>query len=232
MSVVAVSTDRSKVLLTAWCQEPWGRACPDAAQDADGRRRRRTAMPLTTIDPTSALVVIDIQKGVLAMPTAHPTQAVVANVVKLVDAFRARNLPVVLVRVGWSADMGDAIKSRVQASPPRAALPSDFSDYAEALHADPTRDILVLKHQWGAFYGTDLDLQLRRRGVTSVVLCGISTSIGVESTARAAFERAYNLTFAEDAMTDLNADAHDRALRIIFPRIGEIGTTDEIVAKL
>lgn len=189
-------------------------------------------MPVTTLDPKSALVVIDIQKGILARPAVHPVQAVVANVVKLVDAFRARNLPVVLVRVGWSADMGDAIKTRVQAGAHITSVPAGFSDYAEALHADPARDILVLKHQWGAFYGTDLELQLRRRGVTNIVLCGIATSIGVESTARNAFERAYNLTFAADAMTDVNVEAHERALSIIFPRIGEVGSTDEIVAKL
>jgi nicotinamidase-related amidase len=195
-------------------------------------RRKIIAVPVTTLDPKSALVVIDIQAGILARPAVHPVQAVVANVVKLVDAFRARNLPVVLVRVGWSADMGDMIKTRVQSSPPLTSVPPGFSDYAEALHADPARDILILKHQWGAFYGTDLDLQLRRRGVTNVVLCGIATSIGVESTARNAFERAYNLTFAADAMTDVNLEAHERALSIIFPRIGEVGSTDEILAKL
>jgi nicotinamidase-related amidase len=189
-------------------------------------------MPVTALDPKSALVVIDIQEGILARPAVHPVQAVVANVVKLVDAFRARNLPVVLVRVGWSADMADLIKTRVQVAPPITSVPAGFSDYAEALHADPVRDILVLKHQWGAFYGTDLDLQLRRRGVTNIVLCGIATSIGVESTARNAFERAYNLTFAADAMTDVNLEAHERALSIIFPRIGEVGSTDEIIAKL
>lgn len=189
-------------------------------------------MPVTAVDPKSALVVIDIQEGILARPAAHPVQAVVANVVKLVEAFRARDLPVVLVRVGWSADMGDMVKTRVQAFPPMTTVPRGFSDYAEALHADPARDILVLKHQWGAFYGTDLDLQLRRRGVTNIVLCGIATSIGVESTARNAFERAYNLTFAADAMTDVSLEAHERALSIIFPRIGEVGSTEEIVAKL
>jgi nicotinamidase-related amidase len=189
-------------------------------------------VPVTALDPASALVVIDIQKGILARPAVHPVQAVVANVVKLVDAFRTRNLPVVLVRVGWSADMGDMIKTRVQAFPPMTSVPAGFSDYAEELHADPARDILVLKHQWGAFYGTDLDLQLRRRGVTNIVLCGIATSIGVESTARNAFERAYNLTFAADAMTDVSLEAHERALSIIFPRIGEVASTDEILAKL
>ncbi len=189
-------------------------------------------MPITAVDPRSALVVIDMQKGIVALPTVHSAAAVVENVVRLVNAFRATGLPVVLVHVGWSPDLGDQLKTRTQAPAPSRPMPADFSDYIEALNADPKRDILILKHQWGAFYGMELDLQLRRRAVTNIVMCGISTSIGVESTARDAFERGYNLAFAADAMTDLNADAHDRALTIIFPRIGEIGTTAEIVARL
>ena len=105
-------------------------------------------------------------------------------------------------------------------------------DLADELKADSARDILVQKRQWGAFYGTALDLQLRRRGVTQLVMCGIATSIGVESTARDAYERGYNLAFATDAMTDRSADAHARALDTIFPRIGELGTTEELLAVL
>lgn len=189
-------------------------------------------MPVSTLDRNTALVVIDMQKGILAMRTVHATSDVLANVVRLVDAFRSRSRPVVLVRVGWAPDRADALKTRNQAPPPQGAPPANFFEYAEELRADASRDILIHKRQWGAFYGTDLDLQLRRRGITNLVLCGISTSIGVESTARDAWERGYNLTFADDAMTDMVADAHDRALRIIFPRIGEIGTTEEILAKV
>jgi nicotinamidase-related amidase len=157
---------------------------------------------------------------------------VVGNVVRLVEAFRAKGRPVVLVRVGWSKGRADAITSRVQAAMPSGDLPPSFSEYVDALGADPNRDILIIKRQWGAFYGTELELQMRRRGVTDIVLCGVATSIGVESTARDAFERSFNLTFVSDAMTDRVAEAHDRALEHIFPRIGEIGTTDEVLAKL
>lgn len=188
-------------------------------------------MPITALDPETALVVIDIQKGVARLQTVHPADAVIENVVRLVDAFRAKRKPVVLVHVRWSADGSDAIKTRNQAPPP-ASRSADFFEFVDALNVDPSRDILIQKRQWGAFYGTDLDLQLRRRKVTNIVLCGIATSIGVESTARDAWERSYNLAFASDAMSDMNADAHDRALQIIFPRIGEIGTTAEILAKL
>ena len=93
-------------------------------------------------------------------------------------------------------------------------------------------DIIVTKRNWGAFYGTDLDVHLRRRGITQIVLTGIATSIGVESTARAAYEHGYNVTLATDAMTDLSADSHDHALTRIFPRLGETGTTAEIIALL
>lgn len=189
-------------------------------------------MPVTTLDPKTALVVIDMQKGVVKMPTVHPGDGVLKNVVLLADAFRAKSLPVVLVRVGWAADMGDAVKTRNESPRPPFTPSPDFYEYADELHADAARDILVQKRNWGAFYGTDLDLQLRRRGVTNIVLCGVATSIGVESTARDAWEHNYNLAFASDAMTDMSADAHARSFDTIFPRIGEIGTTAEIIAKL
>lgn len=189
-------------------------------------------MAITAIDPAVALVVIDMQNGIVAGQTVHPAADVSRNVVRLADAFRERNHPVVLVTVGWSADSADAPKNRVQAPASSAASAPDFTEIIEALRPDPKRDILIRKRQWGAFYGTDLDLQLRRRRITDIVLCGIATSIGVESTARSAWEHGYNVTFASDAMTDRVAEGHDRALSIIFPRLGEIGTTDEILAKL
>jgi nicotinamidase-related amidase len=189
-------------------------------------------MPITVIDPKTALVVIDIQKGIVGRPTVHPIQPVVDNVLRLVAAFRAKKLPVALVHVGFAADFSDALKNRSESPPLTGSMPPDFFEFVDALEADPARDIIIHKRNWGAFYGTDLDLQLRRRGITGIVLCGVATSIGVESTARDALERNYNQTFASDAMTDMNADAHDRALQIIFPRIGEIGTTSEILAKL
>jgi nicotinamidase-related amidase len=189
-------------------------------------------MPITTLDPAVALVVIDMQKGIVARPAVHSTTEVLANVVRLVDAFRQKERPVVLVRVGWSPDGGDVVKARHEAPRPQTSLPPDFFEFADELHVDPSRDILIHKRQWGAFYGTDLDLQLRRRGITNIVLCGISTSIGVESTARDAWERSYNITFASDAMTDTLEETHDRALRMIFPRLGEIGTVREILTLL
>jgi len=173
-----------------------------------------------------------MQRGIMARPTIHPTTSVLAQVVTLVDAFREHFHPVVLVNVGFSIGAPDMLRPRADVKAPVAEVPADFSELMPELRANDATDILVTKRQWGAFYGTDLDLQLRRRRVTGIVLCGISTSIGVESTARAAFEHGYNLTFASDAMTDMSAEAHENALTRIFPRIGEVDTTAAIIGKL
>jgi nicotinamidase-related amidase len=91
---------------------------------------------------------------------------------------------------------------------------------------------VIFKRKWGAFYGTDLDLQLRRRGLKTIVLCGIATEFGVESTARDAYERGYEQVFAEDAMTGRSAESHANSITHIFPRMGRVRSTEEIVAAL
>jgi nicotinamidase-related amidase len=111
------------------------------------------------------------------------------------------------------------------------ALPPDWSELIPELDRQPS-DIVILKRQWGAFYGTDLDLQLRRRGLGTIVLCGISTEFGVESTARDAYERGYELIFAEDAMTGSTAESHANSVGHIFPRMGRVRSTEEILTAL
>ena len=93
-------------------------------------------------------------------------------------------------------------------------------------------DLVITKHQWGAFYRTELELELRRRGLTTIVLCGIATNIGVESTARFAFEYGYHQVFVEDAMSALSAEEHMTTVTKIFPRIGLVRKTKEILAGL
>jgi len=180
----------------------------------------------------TALVVIDVQKGIIALDRKlEPNTAsqVVANVSKLVTKFREAGIPVFLVHV-TSVDGKDMLHpvsdQHVQwGSPPR---PADWSDFVEEIK--PTgKDIVIAKRQWGAFYGTELDLQLRRRKIENIVLCGVSTNIGVETTARDAYQRGYNQVFATDAMTANSKDEHEATLKYIFPRMGLIRTTDEIL---
>ncbi|MEK6346845.1 MAG: isochorismatase family protein [Burkholderia sp.] len=182
-------------------------------------------MTATVLDPKTALVVIDLQKGIVALPIAHPAADIVAQSVKLIDAFRAQQLPVVLVNVAGVPP------GRNEQSHGGGALPPDWADLIPELKQQPS-DLLVTKRSWCAFTNTDLDAQLKAAGVTQIVLCGIATSIGVESTARVAHALGYNVTLVSDAMTDLKAEAHAHSFSTIFPRLGESGTTQDILALL
>jgi nicotinamidase-related amidase len=186
---------------------------------------------LTLDAKTTAIVVIDLQKGIVSMAgNPHPVPMVVANCVRLLAAGRAAGAQAVLVHVGYSADGRDALRMPVDETwQAGAPVRPDWSELIPELDRQPG-DVVIFKHQWGAFYGTDLDLQLRRRGITTVVMCGIATEFGVESTARAAYERGYAVVFAEDAMTGRRA--HESSVRNIFPRLGRIRTTAEIVEAL
>ncbi|MCS0502063.1 isochorismatase family protein [Ancylobacter mangrovi] len=182
-------------------------------------------MTVTTLDPRSALIVVDLQKGIVSLPTAHPAGDVVKQVRKLADAFRGRGLPVVLVNVAGGAP------GRTEQQRPRRDYAADWAELIPELGRQP-QDHLVTKHTLGAFTNTDLDAWLKAAGVTQVVVAGIATSIGVETTARQAYELGFNVTLATDAMTDLQADPHAYSIAHVFPRIGETGTTQEIIALL
>jgi nicotinamidase-related amidase len=185
----------------------------------------------TTLDPATALVLIDLQRGITAMPTVHPADEIVERAARLAAAFRAHDLPVIAIRVAFSPDGGDVPRTRTAASGPAVTRGPDWSELRPELGIGGG-DLVITKRGWNAFYGTELDLQLRRRRITGIVLAGISTSIGVESTARAANERAYELTVVTDAVTDMVAAAHANSLEVIFPRIAELATTDEVLAAL
>jgi nicotinamidase-related amidase len=182
-------------------------------------------MTLTTLDAVTALIVIDLQKGIVGRPTAHPTQDVVRRAGQLADAFRRHRLPVVLVTVAGGAP------GRTEAARPGGELPADWTQLVPELGRQPA-DHTLTKLRWGAFHQTGLDEHLRGLGVSQVVIAGIATSIGVESTARHAHEHGFNVTLAVDAMTDSNADAHHNSVTRIFPRLGETGTTEEIIELL
>ena len=186
------------------------------------------------LDPrTTALVLIDLQRGIVSRLTEpYAASDVIARAARLAAAFRDAHAPVVLVNVTYAADDGDRVKTPVDQQPPVALpLPADFGELVPELGAT-AGDIRITKHQWGAFYGTELDLQLRRRGVKTIVIGGISTNFGVESTGRAAWEHAYQVVFVEDAMAGLSAGAHEFAIKNIFPRIGIVRSTDDVLRAI
>ena len=190
------------------------------------------ATPLKLDAATTALVLIDLQQGILAYAKApYDGAAVLAKAVPLAAAFRAAKSPVVLVKVGFSADGGDALKATVDAPNPPGAPPANWLADTPELPPQPG-DIHILKRQWGAFHGTELDLQLRRRGIKTIVLAGIATAIGVESTARFAWELGYDIVFAEDATSGPDAAMHANSFEKVFPRLGRVRKTADVLAAL
>jgi nicotinamidase-related amidase len=156
---------------------------------------------------------------------------VLANAARLAEACRAAKSLVVWVKVGWSADGGDALKALVDAPNPPGASPAHWLDEPPALPSRPG-DLHILKRQWGAFHGTELDLQLRRRGIRTIVLAGIATSIGVESTGRFAWELGYDLVFVEDASSNGDGAMHVNSFTKVLPRIGRVRSTADVLEAL
>ncbi len=178
---------------------------------------------------TTALVVIDLQKGIASRETApHDPATVIRNATRLAEAFRLKKMPVFLVRVAFGGADRLNPKTDEQWKPP-ASMPADWTELVITPGPD---DHVITKKQWGAFYGTDLDLQLRRRGMRTIVLCGIATNYGVESTARFAYEYGYEQVFAEDAMASMQAEAHEASVKFVLRRMGRVRTTEEILDAL
>jgi nicotinamidase-related amidase len=183
-------------------------------------------MPLTKLDTTAALVVIDLQKGIVRLPTVHPVGEIIGRAAQLARAFRKRGLPVVLVNVTGAAP------GRTDAGPHNlSSLPADWAELLPELEQQPG-DHIVSKQRVGAFIGTSLDETLRQRGVTQVFVAGVATSGGVESTARSAYDYGYNVVAVLDAMTDRDADAHRNSVEKTFPRLGETDTTDNVLKAI
>jgi len=171
--------------------------------------------------------LIDLQKGIVPAQRDVPVAPVVQRAAQLATAFRRRGLPVVLVNVtGRAPGRTDAGRSGGGGGG-GAALPPEWSDLVDELDVQPT-DHLITKRRRSAFHDTGLDTLLRDLGVTQVVLAGISTSSGVESTARAAYDYGYHVVLATDAMSDPDTDAHRNSIEHIFPKTGETATTAEI----
>ena len=181
---------------------------------------------------TTALVVIDLQKGIVQIPTQpYPSSVVIANASMLAKAFRKSAMPVILVRVTPSPDGKDALHPVADSAMPGGPRPADWAEIVPEIGPEPG-DIVITKRQWGAFYGTELEMQLRRRKIDTLVLCGISTNAGVESTARFAFEYGFQQIFVEDACAARSKEEHEYPVQRIFPRLGRVRKTQEVLAEV
>jgi nicotinamidase-related amidase len=181
---------------------------------------------------TTALVLIDLQHGIVAGQTVpHASADVVSRGARLAAGCRQRGVMVILVRVDPGPN--GSLFPRPTADQPRPpmTITPEWIELVPALGREPS-DIVVTKHQPNAFYGTDLEIHLRRRGIRTILLGGISTNIGVEATARAAHERGFEQIFVSDVMAAREADLHDHSVRRIFPTLGRVRTLDVVLAAL
>ncbi|HEY4351841.1 MAG TPA: isochorismatase family protein [Paraburkholderia sp.] len=160
----------------------------------------------------------------------YSSEQVVQNSVRAAQALRAAGGTVVYVRVDIAELQSPPADAPLRA-PGSPAPPPSASELVPDAGMQPG-DFVVTKRQWGAFYGTELEQRLQRRGIRTIALTGIATNFGVESTARAAFDQGYELVFIEDAMSTFSADAHRFAVQGIFPRMGRVRSTDEFVAAV
>ena len=179
----------------------------------------------------TALVLIDLQNSNVKRDLApYTAEQVVGNCVLLAGEMRDRGGMVIFVRVlvdELQLPPADAPlrKPGTPAPPPNASL---LAPEAQAQAAD----IVITKRQWGAFYGTDLDQLLRRRNIRTIILGGIATNFGVESTARAAFDRGYGVVFVEDAMSSMQADMHKFACEHTFRVMGKVRKAQHVIDAL
>jgi nicotinamidase-related amidase len=186
-----------------------------------------------TLDPvTTALVLIDLQRGIVGMSTTpNAANDVVSRAARLAATCRQRGVLVILVRVdvGLTGELFPRPLAD-QLRPPMTVAP-EWSELVPELGREP-KDVVVTKHQPNAFYGTDLEVHLRRRGIRTILLGGISTNVGVEATARAAHERGFEQVFIPEIMAARETDLHEHSVRRIFPTLGRVRTLDVVLAAL
>jgi len=182
-------------------------------------------MPLSTLDPATALIVVDLQSGTVRNPTVHPIEGVVQNAVAVLEAFRAHSLPVVIATVDGTA------AGRSEYGGKASVWPAELTTLVAEIVPAPD-DLVISRRAWSVFAGTGLAERLTKAGITEVVFVGLATSFGIESSARDAYDAGFNVVVAVDAISDMRAEAHENSVTRIFPILGETATAAEIVAQL
>ncbi|MCI2956865.1 isochorismatase family protein [Agromyces atrinae] len=177
------------------------------------------------LEAPAALIVVDLQSATLASPFASPADDVVDVAAALVDAFHAHESVVV-----FAASTGTPRGQNAYGSEPRVFLP-DHRVLAPALDVRES-DVIVERAALSAFAGTDLAETLHDDGVTTVVVVGVATSFGVESTVRSAYDLGFHVVVASDAVTDLRAESNTHALTAVFPAIARVASSGDIVEAL
>jgi len=186
--------------------------------------------PLKLDPATTALILIDLQHGIVGMQTSpHPASSVLEKAASLARAFRRSTATVIYVRV----DLANRVHVPADRShgDPHNPPPPIASELVPASGVQ-SGDLVITKRHWSAFSGTDLEVMLKKSGLKTLVVGGIATNFGVESTARAAAGLGFGVVFVEDATTSIDAQAHEFAFNTIFPLLGRVRKTSEVIEAL
>lgn len=191
-----------------------------------------TTDELTIDAKTTALVLVDFQNfSVKLKTTPISAREALANGARLADACREKNVLVVLIRVGHPSNHTPHPNLPID----QAFSGFDYSDNPMEICAElgpKDGDVIVDKYNWGAFYQTNLDAQLRRRGITTLIMGGLVTHIGVDTTMRQAQERNYAQVLASDAVAAFELSQHEHVMVHVAPRLSKVRTTGQILAAL
>ncbi|MFR8859077.1 MAG: cysteine hydrolase [Enterococcus faecium] len=182
----------------------------------------------------TAFVAIDMQKEIVNNGTLSPHTAasILTNNDSLAKTLKRTAALKVLVNVDISTfpylsqqtDMGGMTA---------ASVPPEFTDLLLKDSLKDTDNMLTItKYNPSAFFGTSLDLQLRRRGIETIILSGVATTNGVYATALDAFQHGYHVVLAEDACSDRDKESHQLFIKKIFPKTARVRSTKQIIEAI
>ncbi len=207
-------------------------------------------MSYRTIPPASAALVFfdTLNYGFADPPEDHRQRVadVKANWARLAEAASAHAVPVFYPLADHRPDGADVAARytdvdhdmrpwadpEVRRRPHTANLSGSWGAQVIDEISPREGDYLIPKHRWSAFFQTRLELSLRTRGATVIILCGGATEIGIASTAYAARDLDFDLVIVRDACTTRREAVHQLFVDDVFPRFARVRTTDEVIAMM
>jgi len=194
------------------------------------------------VDPShTAVLLVDIQNDFCAPEgyigrkhgcDAAANEALAALNVSLTDAARAAGGLVVWIQAIYDPVYLSAPMLMKGGSAGNEARCVDGSWGAEFYRVAPREgDLVVRKHRYSAFSGTALDNLLRRHGIRTTVITGVSTNICVESTLREAFNLGYYVVIPRDCVAGNNPALHEATLQNVANLIGDVTSAADLIAR-
>lgn len=202
---------------------------------------------LVDLDST-ALVVVDAQRAFASpesplagagLDVSTPVETV-PRVRALIERTREASLPIVFTRSYRTADARDAPEAVYDVLPkitrsgdPICCAGSDDVGFVEGVEpSDRECEYEVRKQRYDAFHGTRLDYYLRSEDVETLLVCGFTTNVCVEGTARGAHERGFNVVLVDDCCASFSPEQHTAGVRNVELLLGTTASLAEVETLL